>query len=109
MPSPSFEPGRTPRAQLDMLRAMDEHLEAVVALQAGRGVAGLQAVLHDAPARLEPMFPGATDAEGCRWYLLRPGAHCTRQQLDALVQRLQRCADVDAAYLKPRGEPPPAG
>lgn len=78
-------------------------MEAVLALYPGHRADAVQAWARQAGVQLVAMFPGAQDDDGQRWYLLQ-GADASR--LPALVAQLQGHPDVDAAYLKPAGEPP---
>lgn len=81
-------------------------MEAVLRLRDEHAADGLRGWLQQHGAALQPMHPGATDAEGRRWFLvvLEPGG--TPDRLAVLVEQLRARAEVDAAYLKPAGSSP---
>ncbi len=85
---------------------MGSRSEAVVVLREGADPSALMRELQRADLRLEPMFPGATNPADRRWYLLVPDPGISDKDLEAILLRIRGIIGVEAAYLKPPGEPP---
>ncbi len=78
-------------------------MEYVVLLRVPDVPPDLHAWLAARSARLRPMYPQATDAEGRTWHLLEPDQP---ERAQALLDALQQRPEVEAAYAKPEGEAP---
>ena len=74
-------------------------IEIVVQLRglAAEDVAVLRAIEDRTGVSLEPMLPGVPDPELGRFAVAR----VAQSSVDSTVDRLMRCAEVDAAYAKP--------
>jgi hypothetical protein len=70
-------------------------------VQAGRG--SLVELVNKSGLRLVPMDPGAPAESLKRYFLVSvPGATA----LESILEQIRACPSVEAAYVKPRGEPP---
>lgn len=74
-------------------------VEVVVAVRGtvAEGAAALRSIEAQAGVPLEPMHPGVSDAELGRFAIARVAPSA----VELVVERLRRCAEVDAAYVKP--------
>jgi hypothetical protein len=78
-------------------------MEAVFQLRDGVAPSAVKDVLSRHHAKASPMHPGVADAAMARWYSLTASDPAA---LERAVRALQSHAGVEAAYLKPEGEPP---
>jgi hypothetical protein len=78
-------------------------MEAVICLRPGAKLAETQAVLRRHGVTAEAMHPGVADELLSRWYVLNGPDDAA---LAAAIEALQSHPAVDAALLKPAGEPP---
>jgi hypothetical protein len=59
-------------------------------------------VARECDVALEPLSPSVTDRELAVYTVARVPAG----KAEGIVDRLRRCRGIDAAYIKPAGEPP---
>jgi hypothetical protein len=93
---------RAPRTGALPVLSFDQRFSAC----AGVDSSALKHELQGAHLRLEPMFLGATTPADRCWYLMDPDPGISDKDIDALLLRIRGINGVDAAYQKPRGEPP---
>jgi hypothetical protein len=82
-------------------------VEVIVKLETGPAAASTQRQRVDACAQatgttLSPLHPDVTDPELSSYFVTR----VDETAAPAIVARLQKCAGVDGAYIKPQGEAP---
>ena len=82
-------------------------VEVIVKLETASAAANTQRQRADACAQatgttLSPLHPGVADPELSSYYVTRVDETAAPE----IVARLQKCAGVDGAYIKPRGEAP---
>lgn len=78
-------------------------MEAVICLRPGATLAEIRAVMRRHGVSAHAMHPGVADETLARWYGLDGPSDAA---LAAAIQALQSHPAVDAAMIKPEGEPP---
>jgi hypothetical protein len=77
-------------------------VKLVVTEQAGAERQRLDGCARDLGVSLTPLHPGTTDRELASYFV----ASVDSDQAERITSGLRRCPGVDAAYVKPAGEPP---
>lgn len=81
-------------------------VEVIVAIRPGARIEPVRRAVEAAGGSIGPLYPGAADAESQRWYLVAHRKGASKAGVDSLLTELRSLSEVDAAYVKPPGEPP---